>query len=113
MGFIGNLTIVFLSILSIIYGGLIGEKTSPLAFSGIYAFLIILGREIVKNIEGDRAHGVKALPTADVNPLEDSITMLIVSIICALTQGFTLFTILLIALVSSIVEKPTVALYSK
>jgi geranylgeranylglycerol-phosphate geranylgeranyltransferase len=65
MGFMGNLTIAFLSFLVIIYGGM--ASPSNIFHSlvpGIYAFIIILGREIYKGIEdveGDRIHGVNTI----------------------------------------------------
>jgi geranylgeranylglycerol-phosphate geranylgeranyltransferase len=64
-GLAGNLTIAFLSFLVILYGGMVSP--SNIVYSlvpGIYAFIIILGREIYKGIEdveGDEIHGVKTI----------------------------------------------------
>ena len=65
-GFGGNLIIAFLSLLVIIYGGLATSNPMRSLYPGIYAFLIILGREVYKGIEdveGDKKHGVKTIAT--------------------------------------------------
>ncbi len=71
LGFPGNMVIAFSSFSSILFGGLayaqrVGELTyaAPSLLPGFYAFMIILGREIIKGIEdveGDRIRGVKTL----------------------------------------------------
>ncbi len=63
-GFSGNLLIAFLSFLVILYGGLATSNSLRSLYPGIYAFLIILGREIYKGIEdveGDRRHGIRTI----------------------------------------------------
>ena len=63
-GFWGNLVISLLSFLVIVYGGLATNNPVKSLYPGIYAFLIILGREIYKgieDIEGDRRHGIKTI----------------------------------------------------
>ena len=60
-GFLGNLVISVLSFMVILYGGLSSPDPLLSLLPGIYAFFIILGREVLKgleDIEGDRAHGV-------------------------------------------------------
>ncbi len=63
-GFPGNLVIAFLSFMVVVYGGLAGPDPGRSLVPGLYAFLIILGREIykgVEDVEGDRRHGVKTI----------------------------------------------------
>jgi len=48
----------------VVYGGLAGPDPGRSLVPGLYAFLIILGREIykgVEDVEGDRRHGVKTI----------------------------------------------------
>jgi len=65
LGLVGNLTIALLSALTFIYGGVASGALSPLlAFPCLFAFLIILGREIVKGVEdyeGDAVRDVRTL----------------------------------------------------
>lgn len=71
-GLLGNVTVAFSGASTIIYGGLaIAEHASALdsavkvTVPSLYAFLLLLGREIVKTIEdveADAARGVKSLP---------------------------------------------------
>ncbi len=65
LGFLGNLTVATLSSLCIVYGGLAASaKTARYLLPAVYAFLVILGREILKGIEdvvGDRMHGVNTI----------------------------------------------------
>ncbi len=63
-GLPGNLVIAFLSFLSIFFGGLASPNPMASLLPGLYAFLIILGRELLKGIEdleGDRRYGVRTL----------------------------------------------------
>ncbi len=72
LGFLGNVVVAFEGAASIIYGGLAASE--PLGVLGLisrtllpalYAFLLLLGREIVKTIEDYRADAlrdVKSLP---------------------------------------------------
>lgn len=65
VGFVGNLTVAFLTILLFSLGGVIVGKYENLVVPTIFAFLIILSREIVKGIEdvpGDEAQNIKTLP---------------------------------------------------
>jgi len=60
-GLPGNLLIALLSLLVVVYGGLAAPNPPRALLPGIYAFLIILGREVLKgieDIEGDRRYGV-------------------------------------------------------
>ncbi len=64
LGPVGNLTIASLSLLSLIYGGVAGSYFIKSLVPGMYAFLIILGREFIKgleDIEGDSRFGVMTL----------------------------------------------------
>lgn len=72
LGLLGNITVAFSGASTIIYGGLamaehaasLGSVTKAVIPS-LYAFLLLLGREIVKTIEdveADAARGVKSLP---------------------------------------------------
>lgn len=64
--FIGNLTIAFLSAISVFIIGLHYQKSELLIFTyAIFAFFLNLIREILKDIEdrnGDRKHGLRTLP---------------------------------------------------
>ncbi len=63
-GFPGNIIIGLLSFLSILFGGLTSPNPSASLLPGLYAFLIILGREVFKGIEdleGDRKYNIKTL----------------------------------------------------
>ncbi len=63
-GFTGNLLIAFLSFLVVVYGGVVTPIPWRSLIPGLYAFLIIVGREILKgleDIEGDRRHGVSTI----------------------------------------------------
>ena len=71
-GLLGNITVAFSGASTIIYGGLaVAEHAAAIetvvraAVPSLYAFLLLLGREIVKTIEdveADAARGVKSLP---------------------------------------------------
>lgn len=64
--FVGNLTIAFLSAISVFIIGLHYQKSELLIFTyAIFAFFLNLIREIIKDIEdrnGDRKHGLRTLP---------------------------------------------------
>jgi geranylgeranylglycerol-phosphate geranylgeranyltransferase len=70
-GFWGNVVVAFNSASSIVFGGLVFceasgrmEALPPVLLPAAYAFLLVLGREIVKGIEdyrGDMVGGVKSL----------------------------------------------------
>ena len=72
LGLLGNITVAFSGASTIIYGGLaVAEHAAAIgsvvraAVPSLYAFLLLLGREIVKTIEdveADAARGVKSLP---------------------------------------------------
>ncbi len=72
LGFLGNVVVAFEGAASIIYGGLAAseplgklELVNQTLLPAIYAFLLLLGREIVKTIEDYRAdalRNVKSLP---------------------------------------------------
>jgi geranylgeranylglycerol-phosphate geranylgeranyltransferase len=63
-GFIGNLTIAALTGMAIIYGGLSVSGIENIMYVAVFAFMVNLGREIVKDIEdyeGDKAGGARTL----------------------------------------------------
>ena len=63
-GFWGNVIIASLSALSVLYGGLAAPRPELSFFPAGYAFLIILGREILKGLEdyeGDKFAGVNTV----------------------------------------------------
>ncbi len=63
-GFPGNIVISLLSFMVVVYGGLAAPNPARSFVPGLYAFLIILGREIykgVEDVEGDRRHRVKTI----------------------------------------------------
>jgi len=64
-GFPGNLTIAGLTGLAIIYAGISVSSIDRIAYVAIFAFLINLGREIIKDVEdyeGDISQGARTLP---------------------------------------------------
>jgi geranylgeranylglycerol-phosphate geranylgeranyltransferase len=63
--FIGNIIVAFLTGLVFIFGGVIVENSSAAIIPALFAFLINLIRELVKDmqdVEGDRAAGVITFP---------------------------------------------------
>lgn len=66
--FVGNLTVAFLTAISVFVIGLHYQKSELLIFTyAIFAFFLNLIREILKDIEdrnGDRKHGLRTLPIA-------------------------------------------------
>ena len=93
-GLPGNLTISFLSLLVIIYGGIMGDDFLLSLIPGLYAFIIILGREIFKgleDIEGDRKYNVKTVAVIlgeKYAVIIGSLTLLIVVVISPLPYVF-------------------------
>ena len=63
-GLPGNMLVASLSALSIVYGGLASPRPSASLVPGLYAFVIILGRELAKGLEdvrGDTATGIRTV----------------------------------------------------
>lgn len=63
-GLPGNITVASLSALSIVYGGLASPRPFASLLPALYAFVVILGRELAKGLEdvkGDAATGVKTV----------------------------------------------------
>lgn len=63
----GNISIAFLTALSIVYGSLFSSVNIHVVLAATYAFLFNLGREFLKGIEdveGDKRFGIKTLATA-------------------------------------------------
>uniref|UniRef100_A0A7C3WWE7 MFS transporter n=1 Tax=Thermofilum pendens TaxID=2269 RepID=A0A7C3WWE7_THEPE len=63
-GLPGNLAVAFLSALSIIYGGLASPNPPASLLPALYAFVVILGRELAKGLEdvqGDAAAGIRTV----------------------------------------------------
>ncbi|MCD6513410.1 MAG: geranylgeranylglycerol-phosphate geranylgeranyltransferase [Candidatus Odinarchaeota archaeon] len=64
LGIIGNITIATLASLTFIYGGLAACLSNRIVYPAYFAFILTLGREIVKGIEdyeGDKLHNIKTL----------------------------------------------------
>jgi len=62
---VGNITISFLTGLSFVFGGMVLGEVRASILLGLYAFLMTMAREIVKDmedVEGDRAEGATTLP---------------------------------------------------
>ncbi|MDI9614972.1 UbiA family prenyltransferase [Methanothermobacter sp.] len=62
---VGNITISFLTGLSFVFGGIVVGEISASVYLGIYAFLMTMAREIVKDmedVEGDLVEGATTLP---------------------------------------------------
>ena len=63
-GLPGNVAVATLSALSIVYGGLASPRPSASLLPALYAFVVILGRELAKGLEdmkGDTAAGIKTV----------------------------------------------------
>ncbi len=84
-GFPGNLVIALLSFMVVEYGGLAGPDPTRSLVPGLYAFLIILGREIykgVEDIEGDRRHEVRTIAVSlGIKPAVIIGTMLLFTVV--------------------------------
>ncbi|HOP09523.1 MAG TPA: geranylgeranylglycerol-phosphate geranylgeranyltransferase, partial [Candidatus Methanofastidiosa archaeon] len=64
-GFTGNLTIAGLTGMAIIYAGLSVSNAEKIMYVAAFAFLVNLGREIIKDVEdyeGDNSQGARTLP---------------------------------------------------
>lgn len=62
---IGNMSVSFLTGLTFVFGGVVAGLLTTSIFLGIYAFLMTMAREIVKDmedIEGDKNEGATTLP---------------------------------------------------
>jgi geranylgeranylglycerol-phosphate geranylgeranyltransferase len=62
---VGNITISFLTGMSFVFGGIVVGEISASIYLGIYAFLMTMAREIVKDmedVEGDLVEGATTLP---------------------------------------------------
>ncbi|MFX0170772.1 MAG: geranylgeranylglycerol-phosphate geranylgeranyltransferase [Candidatus Hodarchaeota archaeon] len=63
-GFIGNLMIGLLTSIPFIFGGFLTYSYETMIYPAIFAFLIIVGREVIKDIEdvyGDRIEDVRSI----------------------------------------------------
>jgi geranylgeranylglycerol-phosphate geranylgeranyltransferase len=63
-GFIGNVMIGFLTAIPFIFGGSLTESYDTMIYPTFFAFLLIVGREIIKDIEdvhGDKVENVQSI----------------------------------------------------
>ncbi len=63
-GLIGHILVALLTAIPFLYGGIIAKQYFEMLFPASFAFLLILGRELVKDIEdapGDRIKNVKSV----------------------------------------------------
>ncbi|MFW9855351.1 MAG: geranylgeranylglycerol-phosphate geranylgeranyltransferase [Candidatus Thorarchaeota archaeon] len=63
-GFLGNIMIGILTAVPFIFGGLLTASYETMIFPALFAFLLIVGREVIKDIEdvrGDRMESVKSV----------------------------------------------------
>ncbi|MFW9778932.1 MAG: geranylgeranylglycerol-phosphate geranylgeranyltransferase [Candidatus Heimdallarchaeota archaeon] len=63
-GFLGNIMIGILTAVPFIFGGLLTASYETMIFPALFAFLLIAGREVIKDIEdvrGDRMENVKSI----------------------------------------------------
>ena len=65
-GFLGNLSVALLAFLTFVYGGTATKFTSLILFPGYFAFILTLGREILKDIEDVRGDVTKNIHTIAV-----------------------------------------------
>ena len=101
-GIPGNIVIAFLSALNIIYGSLPTPKPENSLLPAIYAFLIILGREVMKGIEdikGDKKAGIKTIASTYGSSVALKVSMVILLTVIAISpipifMGFNLHYIL-------------------
>lgn len=90
--FIGNIIISAISGFTFILGGLTAGKIEPSVFPFIFAFLLHLPREIIKDIEdieGDKKEGLKTLPIV----LGEKKTFFIIYILIILFFVITIFSL--------------------
>jgi len=67
LGLPGNVVIASLSLLVIIYGGVVAPNPAYSLMPGVYAFLVILGRELYKGVEdvgGDSRYGIRTVASS-------------------------------------------------
>ncbi|MHA1330567.1 MAG: geranylgeranylglycerol-phosphate geranylgeranyltransferase, partial [Candidatus Hodarchaeales archaeon] len=63
-GFIGNLLVGILTAIPFVFGGVLTSSYQTLIYPALFAFLLILGREIIKDIEdvhGDELENVQSI----------------------------------------------------
>ncbi|MHA1213801.1 MAG: geranylgeranylglycerol-phosphate geranylgeranyltransferase [Candidatus Hodarchaeales archaeon] len=63
-GFIGNLLVGILTAIPFVFGGVLTSSYQTLIYPALFAFLLILGREIIKDIEdvhGDKLENVQSI----------------------------------------------------
>jgi len=86
--FIGNLTVAFLTGLAFVYGGFAADNPNAAIIPAVFAFLINLIREIVKDIQdvdGDIQQGLQTIPIRYGINLSKKIIMFFTIILIAFT----------------------------
>lgn len=87
-GFIGNLTIAGLTGMAIVYGGLSVAGLESIQYAALFAALINLSREMVKDIEdykGDRAGGARTLAITRGIPTASRLSTIPLLVLVAIT----------------------------
>jgi len=85
---LGNLTVAFMTGLAFVFAGSVVKNFKEPIFPFIFAFMINLGREIIKDIEdveGDLKAGVKTLPIVAGNKLSVIISCTVLGILIPVT----------------------------
>jgi geranylgeranylglycerol-phosphate geranylgeranyltransferase len=84
----GNLTVSMLGALAFVYGGVAAGDPATTRFPAVFAFLLHLGREVVKDAEdvkGDRQCGVRSIPSV----FGEAAALLFAALIFVLLIGVT------------------------
>ncbi len=84
----GNITVAFMTGLAFVFAGSVVENLKDTIFPFIFAFMINLGREIIKDIEdveGDLKAGIKTLPIVAGNKVSSLVSALVLGILIPIT----------------------------
>ncbi|MBD3234199.1 MAG: hypothetical protein GF315_10805 [candidate division Zixibacteria bacterium] len=85
---LGNIMVSFTAALAFLYGGAAYGELSPVWLPAVFAFLLHLGREIIKDIEdikGDSAMGAKTLPIVLGIGLSRKLTAMVLAVFIVVT----------------------------
>ncbi len=84
----GNIIVSFTAALAFLYGGAAYGGLSPVWLPAVFAFLLHLGREIIKDIEdvkGDSAMGAKSLPIVMGAGFSKKLTAMVLAVFIIVT----------------------------
>ncbi len=85
---LGNLTVAFMTGLAFVFAGSVVKNFKDPIFPFIFAFMINLGREIIKDIEdveGDLRAGIKTLPIVAGNKASSLVSAIVLGVLIPVT----------------------------